>query len=160
MKNFKRQLIIVFAFALFAGMLFAPVNAQAKTKTTTYQYDKKNGVCNKTAMRVAINRRYESTDVYLTKSGDYVASVKTSSPNLIAKVTTVNTTKRTYSINLSDDILLNYYNRSEITFLAPIPLPLRSRIKTAKRNVRRRSGSMPQMTVIRLQAYPMANNIW
>ena len=118
MKNFKRQLIIVFAFALFAGMLFAPVNAQAKTKTTTYQYDKKNGVCNKTAMRVAINRRYESTDVYLTKSGDYVASVKTSSPNLIAKVTTVNTTKRTYSINLSDDILLNYYNRSEITFLA------------------------------------------
>lgn len=118
MKNFKRQLIMVLAFALFAGMLFAPVNAQAKTKTTTYQYDKKNNVCSRTAMRVAINQRYESTDVFLANSGDYVASVKTSSPNLIAKITTVNTTKRAYSAHLNDNISVNYYNRSEITFLA------------------------------------------
>ena len=118
MKNLKKQLIMGFALALLAGTLLVPVSAQAKTKTTTYQYDKKNGVCSQTAMRVAINQRYESTGIYLVNKGDYVASVKTSSPNLIAKVTSVNTTKSGSTALLGDDISLQYYNRSEVTFLA------------------------------------------
>lgn len=87
----KKLVVFVLTLAIvFSNFSFATVDTQAaaKTKTTTNVFDSKKGVCYPTKIRVGLNSTSNvSTYVYLLNKGDYVASVKTNSSNLIAKLT-------------------------------------------------------------------------
>lgn len=90
MKHFKKLMAMLFMLAVVCGCVAATsVEAQAATKKSTYVMDQKNKVYAQSKIRVGVNSRVYgyNTEIFLGKSGDYVASVKTSSPALIAKVT-------------------------------------------------------------------------
>lgn len=63
------------------------MEVKAAAKTTTYVLDAKKGVCYPTKVRAGIRELSNGCSIYLVNEGDYVASVKSNSSNLIAKVT-------------------------------------------------------------------------
>lgn len=87
MKTSKKVLSVLLAFAVAIGCLLTTgETAQAAPKTTTYTYDAKLGVAYKTALRQQIqSRNGTGMTVYLANKGDYIASVKSNSPALVAK---------------------------------------------------------------------------
>ncbi len=89
MKTSKKALSLLLAFAVAIGCLLTTgETAQAAPKTTTYTYDAKMGVAYQTALRHEVQSRFGSDlMIYLANEGDYVATIKTSSPSLIAKQT-------------------------------------------------------------------------
>jgi len=87
MKTCKRLLTMLLAITLVVGsMLTMSVDASAKTKTTTKTYNAKLGVFYDTAMRMYSHYgTAHNNTFFLENEGDYVASVKSSSKNLIVK---------------------------------------------------------------------------
>ena len=86
-KNAKKLVTLLFALALMAGCLFMTTEAKASVQgpETT---DSKKGIIWNTHMRVDLKTRHNSDAfIYLANPDYYVASVKSSSKNLIAKVT-------------------------------------------------------------------------
>ena len=77
-------LVLIIVFSCFGA---SGIEVQAATKTTTYVMDSKKGVCYPTKVRAGIQELSNICTVYLVNEGDYVASVKSSSSDLLAKVT-------------------------------------------------------------------------
>ncbi|MCM1160611.1 MAG: hypothetical protein NC412_05235 [Roseburia sp.] len=98
----------------------ATMEVQAAPKTTTYVLDSKKGVYYPTKVRAGINELYNDSYIYMVNEGEYVASVKSNSSNLIAKVTE----KRNYtgdnytSIWLEGDKRLNFKSVGGISYHA------------------------------------------
>ncbi|MBD5545472.1 MAG: hypothetical protein HDR01_14830 [Lachnospiraceae bacterium] len=88
MKPNKRVTAILLVLIVFFNCLHVPLlEVQAATKTTTYVMDSKKGVYYPAKVRAGINELSNSATIYLVNEGDYVAAVKSSSSDLIAKVT-------------------------------------------------------------------------
>lgn len=123
MKTSKKVHHLLLALAVAIGCLCLNISAQAAPKTTTYTYDAKMGVQYETAIRQEINSTYGySLNVYLANEGDYVASVKTNSPKLTAKITNQYVTRKSNYINpptidAAKDV--RFKSRSTIEFYAP-----------------------------------------
>lgn len=121
MKLMKRlaaaMLMLAVAVSCFS---MSSMEAQAAPKTTTYIMDSKKGVYYPTKIRVGVNERYGTTNIYLKNEGDYVASVKTNSSDIIAKITEkANYLGDNYtSVWLNDDDRLQFKSRFEITCFA------------------------------------------
>lgn len=77
-------LALIIVFSCFGT---SAMEVQAAPKTTTYVLDAKKGVCYPTKVRAGIRELSNDCNIYLVNDGDYVASVKSSSSNLVAKVT-------------------------------------------------------------------------
>ena len=80
---------------IFNCFCTAEMEVQAAAKTTTYVLDSKKGVYYPAKVRAGVKELYNSSDIYMVNEGDYIASVKSSSSNLIAKITE----KRNYTGN-------------------------------------------------------------
>ena len=88
MKKCSKFLAGLLALTLAISAFTAPVEVQAATKTTTYTYDQKNGVAYQTAIRVMEHSATNyGTGVYLLQEGDHITGLKSSSSNLITKIT-------------------------------------------------------------------------
>lgn len=105
MKQIKKLVVFVLTLAVvFSNFSFAAMDTQAAEKTTTNVYDSKKGVCYPSKIRVGINQQSNNcAEVYLANEGDYVASVKSNSPNLTVKLTK----KYIYSGNYGTSAELN-----------------------------------------------------
>ena len=120
----KKLAVFLLTLAIaFSSFSFATVDTQAaaKTKTTTNVYDSKTGVCYPTKIRVGVNNTSNfSTYIHLLNEGDYVASVKTSSSKLIAKLTrkTVCTGNSYVSAELDGEESPKFKSRYGIAFYA------------------------------------------
>lgn len=96
MRIAKKVMAVLCALAIVVTTLqAATIDAQAATKTHTYKLDSKSGAAYPSAVRVGLDNRYDDFRVYLKSKGDYVASIKSNSKNMIAKVT--------YKYNLKKD---------------------------------------------------------
>jgi len=121
MKLVKKIVATVFAIAVAVTCLTAlATEVQAAPKTTTYVIDKKSGVWYPTKIRVGIQERGNTTNIYMPNEGDYIASVKTSSSNLIAKVTERISYKEDNYTTVYADEKTSYKMKqiNEITFFA------------------------------------------
>ena len=89
MKLVKRIVATVLTLAVAISCFsVSPIETQAAApKTNTYVRDSKNGVYYPTKVRVGFTEKNTLPSIYLTNEGDYVASVKSSSSNLVAKLT-------------------------------------------------------------------------
>lgn len=121
MKLCKKIAAALLLLAVTFNCLSVPaMEVQAATKTTTYVLDSKKGVYYPTKVRAGINELYNDSYIYMVNEGDYVASVKSSSSNLIAKVTG----KRNYtgdnytSMRLEGDKQQNFKSVGEISYHA------------------------------------------
>lgn len=110
-------LLLVITFNCLSA---ATMEVQAAPKTTTYVLDSKKGVYYPTKVRAGINELYNDSYIYMVNEGEYVASVKSNSSNLIAKVTE----KRNYtgdnytSIWLEGDKQLKFKSVGKISYHA------------------------------------------
>lgn len=89
MKLARRIMACALAVAVaISTFAVAPMNTEAAApKQNTYVLDSKKGVCYPTKARVGLMQKFDTVDVYLVNEGDYIASVKSSSTNLVAKLT-------------------------------------------------------------------------
>ncbi len=88
MKQSKKIAAAFLAVLIVFGCLnTSAMEVQAAPKTTTYVLDTKKGVCYPTKVRAGIRELNNGCSIYLVNEGDYVASVKSNSSSLIAKVT-------------------------------------------------------------------------
>lgn len=88
MKRFRKFIAYVLALTVAVGCFaVSPMETEAAAKTTTTVYDSKKGVWYPTKSRTGLMGNTSTSSIYLLNEGDYVASIKTSSPNLIAKIT-------------------------------------------------------------------------
>lgn len=120
MKNAKKLITMLFAFAVMMGcMLLATTDAQAAA-THTYQYDKKNGVAYESKVRADMLSRYDGGfNVYLEDAGNYVSSVKVNKSGLFAKVTSdyiIKSENSYYNVTGYPDIKAK--RRAEVEFYA------------------------------------------
>ncbi len=121
MKQIKKIaaafLALIIAFGYFNA--FA-IESQAASKTTTYVLDTKKGVCYPTKVRAGIRELSNSCSIYLVNEGDYVASVKSNSSNLLTKITgkAVYTGNEYTYVRLEGDKEQKCRSRSTITYHA------------------------------------------
>ncbi len=108
-KHAKKLITMLFALALMAGCLFMTTEAKASVAGPE-KVDVKKGILWHTSMRVDINNRNNAwADIWLTNPEHYVATVKSSSKNLVAKV--VNDYTPTSGSIRHDEATDTYYNR-------------------------------------------------
>lgn len=110
-------LMMAVVFSCFGA---SAVEVQAAAKTTTYVMDSKKGVYYPTKVRAGLDSLYDDSDIYLVNEGDYVASVKSSSSNLIAKITnkTIYTGDYSTSVSLGADKYAECKSRWRISYHA------------------------------------------
>ena len=88
MKQSKKMAAVFLALIIALSCLnTASVEVQAASKTTTYVLDAKKGVCYPTKVRAGIRELSNGCSIYLVNEGDYVASVKSNSSDLLTKIT-------------------------------------------------------------------------
>lgn len=108
-KHAKKLVTLLFALALMAGCLFMTTEAKASVAGPE-KVDVKKGIIWHTRMRVDLNNRSNAwADICLANPEHYVATVKSSSKNLIAKV--VNDYKLTSGNIRHDEATDTYYKR-------------------------------------------------
>jgi len=108
-KHAKKLVTLLFALALTAGCLFITTDAKAST-TGPEKTDAKKGIIWHASMRVDLDSRNNAwADILLANPDHYVATVKSSSKNLVAKV--VNDYKPVSSSIRHDEATDTYYKR-------------------------------------------------
>ncbi len=86
-KSTKKLVTLLFALALMAGCLFMTTEAKASVAGPE-KTDAKNGILWNSAMRIDLyNKDNRCAEFYFSNPDYYVASVKSSSKNLIVKMT-------------------------------------------------------------------------
>lgn len=110
-------LVLLIVFGCFNA---SAMEVHAAPKTTTYVLDAKKGVCYPTKVRAGIRELSNGCSIYLVNEGDYVASVKSNSSNLLTKITgkAVYTGDEYVAVRLEGDKEQKCRSRSTITYHA------------------------------------------
>ncbi|MBE5881011.1 MAG: hypothetical protein E7289_01680 [Lachnospiraceae bacterium] len=121
-RNIKKLTSLLFALvATTCIVLLSDVDAQA-AKTHTYKRDKANGVLYNNAVRVDVGSRWNDiVEVLLADKGDYISSVKSNSPDLVAKLTSrskVKTNDNVFICSVYDNGKSTYKSSNFIEFYA------------------------------------------
>lgn len=121
MKQSKKIAAAFFSLLIVLGCFnVSATEVQAAPKTTTYVLDTKKGVCYPTKVRAGIRELSNGCSIYLVNEGDYVASVKSNSSNLLTKITgkAVYTGDEYTSVRLEGDKEQKCRSRSTIAYHA------------------------------------------